>query len=86
MGEDLAKQISNRFEMHYTPVHASWLNQTEIAIGIYLRQCLGDGHVGDIANLKKKTAAWNKRANKRGQIIRCRFTKTEACRSMGHAH
>lgn len=65
MGEDLARKLSNRFEIHYTPKHASWLNQTEIAIGVYSRQCLGDGRVGDIQSLKKQTAAWNKVANKK---------------------
>lgn len=26
--------IWSRFEVHYTPKHASWLNQAEIAIGM----------------------------------------------------
>jgi hypothetical protein len=29
----MANKISDRFEIHHTPVHASWLNQAEIAIG-----------------------------------------------------
>ena len=41
LGEDLASQLWDRFEIHQTPVHASWLNQAEIAIGMYSRQCLG---------------------------------------------
>ena len=86
MGEDLAKKIADRFEIHYTPVHASWLNQAEIAIGMYSRQCLGDGRVGDIGNLKKMTTAWNKSANQRRQIIQWRFTKTKARKSMGYVH
>ncbi len=86
MGEDLAKKISDRFEIHYTPVHTSWLNRAEIAIGMYSRQCLGDGRVGEIGDLKKKTAAWNKSANKRRQIILWLFTKTKARNIMGNAH
>jgi transposase len=86
MGEKVAKQISDRFEIHYTPVHASWLNQAEIAIGMYSRQCLGDGRVGDIDTLKKKTTAWNKSANKKQQIIQWRFTKSKARKSMGYNH
>ena len=84
MGEDLARQLSNRFEIHYTPKHASWLNQAEIAIGMYSRQCLGDGRVGDIQSLKKQTAAWNKAANKKRQRIQWRFTKDKARKSMGY--
>jgi hypothetical protein len=52
-GEEPGKKLWNRFEVHYTPKHASWLNQAEIAIGMYSRQCLGDGRVGDINKLKK---------------------------------
>lgn len=86
MGEDLARKLSNRFEIHYTPKHASWLNQAEIAIGMYSRQCLGDGRVGDIESLKKQTAAWNKAANKKRQRIQWRFTKDKARKSMDYQH
>jgi hypothetical protein len=86
MGEALARQLSERFEIHYTPKHASWLNQAEIAIGMYSRQCLGDGRVGDIKALKKRTAAWNTAANRRRQVIQWRFTKAKARKSMGYRH
>jgi hypothetical protein len=81
---ELAKQLLGRFEIHHTPVHASWLNQAEIAIGMYSRQCLGDGRVGDINALKKRTAAWNKATNKKRQTIQWRFTKSKARKSMGY--
>jgi transposase len=81
---ELAKQLLDRFEIHHTPVHASWLNQAEIAIGMYSRQCLGDGRVGDINALKKRTAAWNKATNKKRQTIQWRFTKSKARKSMGY--
>lgn len=86
MGEGLARKLSDRFEIHYTPKHASWLNQAEIAIGMYSQQCLGDGRVGDIGSLKKQTAAWNKAANRKRQTIQWRFTKTKARKSMGYTH
>lgn len=86
MGEDLARRLSDRFEIHYTPKHASWLNQAEIAIGMYSRQCLGDGRVGDVEALRKKTAAWNKAANRKRQVIQWRFTKAKARKSMGYVH
>jgi hypothetical protein len=31
----------DRFKVHYTPKHGSWLNQAEIAISLFSRQCLG---------------------------------------------
>jgi DDE superfamily endonuclease len=36
-----ADELWNRFTIHYTPKQASWLNQAEIEISIFARQCLG---------------------------------------------
>jgi len=33
--------IWDRFTVHYTPTHGSWLNQAEIEISLFARQCLG---------------------------------------------
>ena len=77
----MATPLVMRFEIHYTPKHASWLNQAEIAIGMYSRQCLGDGRIGDIGNLKTQTKAWNKRANKKKLKIQWCFTKEKAKKS-----
>lgn len=84
LGKELAKQMLDKSEIHYTPKHASWLNQAEIAIGMYSRQCLGDGRVGDVNALRKKTAAWNKTATERKTIIQWRFTKSKARKSMDY--
>jgi hypothetical protein len=65
MGEDLARKLSIRFEIHCTPKHASWLNRAESAIGMYSRQCLEDRRVGDIQSLKNQTAAWKRAADKK---------------------
>jgi transposase len=83
-GESEGKKLWDRFEVHYTPKHGSWLNQAEIAIGMYSRQCLGDGRVGTIENLKFQTRAWNKRMNKKQTKINWRFTKSKARKSLGY--
>jgi len=31
----------NRLTVHYTPRHGSWLNQAEVEISLFARQCLG---------------------------------------------
>ena len=80
-GEQKGKNLWNKFEVHYTPKHGSWLNQAEIAIGMYSRQCLGDGRIGSIENLKFQTRAWNKRINKKQVKINWRFTKSKARKS-----
>jgi hypothetical protein len=41
LGDEVGSEIWNRFTVHYTPTHGSWLNQAEIEIGIFSRQCPG---------------------------------------------
>jgi len=77
-GEEKAHLLWDRFEIHFTPKHASWLNQAEIAIGMYSRQCLGDGRVGDIDNLKRVTMSWNSSINKKKTIIKWKFNRQKA--------
>ena len=84
-GEKDGKNLWNKFEVHYTPKHGSWLNQAEIAIGMYSRQCLGDGRIGTIDNLKLQTNSWNKRANKKKIKINWRFTKSKARKSFDYS-
>jgi hypothetical protein len=40
-GPEMAREVWGCFTIHYTPKHGSWLNQAEIEIGIFNRQCLG---------------------------------------------
>jgi hypothetical protein len=77
-GEIEGKKLWEKFKVHYTPVHASWLDQAEIEIGIYSSQCLGKRRVDNIEELKKETAAWNKSVNKKRLKFDWRFTTTKA--------
>lgn len=77
-GEDEALRIWNRFEVHYTPKHGSWLNQAEIAINMYSRQSLGKTRVPDISSLRKRTKAWNNSINRRNVTINWKFTRKDA--------
>lgn len=83
-GMEEAEKLWNRFDVHYTPVHASWLNQAEIAIGMYQRQCLGDCRISDIVNLEKKTFAWNRIINNKNVTINWKFNKHQARRKFGY--
>jgi len=77
-GEIEGKKLWDRFQVHYTPVHASWLDQAEIEIGIYSSQCLGKRRIDNIEKLKKETSAWNKRVNKQRLKFDWKFTTTKA--------
>ena len=82
-GKKEGEKIWDKFEIHYTPVHASWLNQAEIAIGMYQRQCLGNTRIPNIETLEKKSLAWNRAINRKSVVIKWTFNK-EAAREKLH--
>ena len=59
-----ADQLWNRFTIHYTPKHASWLNQAEIEISIFARQCLGSRRMPSLPALRAEANAWNRAMNR----------------------
>ena len=73
-----ARRLVERFEWHYTPKHGSWLNQAEIAISLFSRQCLGQRRIGDRASLRKQTQAWSRRMNRHRLPIQWQFTRKKA--------
>ena len=77
-GEKEGRKIWRKFNIHYTPTHASWLNQAEIAIGMYSRQCLGKTRIDCIDLLKKKTSSWNRIMNEKMTQIKWKFTTSDA--------
>jgi transposase len=77
-GEEQGRAIWSRFEVHYTPIHGSWLNQAEIAINMYSRQSLGRTRIPDLESLKKRTKAWVNYINAKKVIINWQFTQADA--------
>lgn len=49
---------SHRIVFHYTPKHASWMNQVEIWLSILVRKLLKRGSFTSIADLKAKVMAF----------------------------
>jgi transposase len=52
-----ARRLAQRFEIHHTPKHGSWLNVAEIFLSTLSLQCL-DQRVADITTLQTIVAAW----------------------------
>jgi DDE superfamily endonuclease len=77
-GEKAGSWLWNRFTVHYTPKHGSWLNQAEIAISLFSRQCLGRRRIGDRASLRTETRAWSRRMNRHPIPMQWSFTRTKA--------
>ena len=78
LGKEVGTEVWGRFTVHYTPVHGSWLNQAEIEIGIYSRQCLGKRRIPDFETLRRETLAWNRRINRHRTKINWRFDRKAA--------
>lgn len=70
--------------VHYTPAHGSWLNQAEIEIGIFSRQCMGKRRIPDLKTLRRESRAWNRRMNRERITIEWRFNRRAARRKFGY--
>jgi DDE superfamily endonuclease len=81
-GEKNGAWLWGRFTVHHTPKHGSWLNQAEIEIGIFARQCLGKRRIGNLAGLAAETHAWNMRINRVHTTIDWKFTRKKARRKL----
>lgn len=77
-------KLWQRFHVHYTPKHGSWLNQAEIEISLLSRQCLGDIRIANLWSLRSRTEAWESRVNREGRKIRWDFTKKRARKKWGY--
>jgi hypothetical protein len=83
-GAEMAAQVWDRFTVHYTPTHGSWLNQAEIEIGMFSRQCLGKRRIPSLKVLKAEARAWNRRANRDRVKIAWKFDRRAARRKFGY--
>jgi len=72
-----ARRILERFEVHYTPKHASWLNMAECELSVLSRQCL-DQRIDSPARLTEEVAAWEQERNAQQVRINWRFTTPAA--------
>jgi hypothetical protein len=72
-----ARRLCERFEIHYTPKHASWLNMAETELSVLSRQCL-DRRLADPDLLKREIAAWQEKRNRARVKVDWQFTTTDA--------
>jgi hypothetical protein len=84
-GERAGRKLWSRFTVHYTPKHGSWLDQAEIEISIYSRQCLGRRRISSLAELKSETLAWRRQANRARLTIDWKFTVADARRKFSYS-
>ncbi|GHT99178.1 hypothetical protein FACS1894142_6470 [Spirochaetia bacterium] len=80
-----ARSLAERFEIHYTPKHGSWLNMAEIEIGVMSRQCLNQ-RIPTLKIMKTKIKAWETIRNKQKHNIRWQFTTKDARIKLQHLY
>ena len=83
-GEEMAKEVWDRFTVHHTPTHGSWLNQAEIEIGMFSRQCIGKRRLPNLRILRREARAWNRRMNRDRVKIKWNFDRKAARRKFGY--
>jgi hypothetical protein len=80
-----ARSLARRFEVHYTPKHASWLNMAEIEIGVMSRQCL-NRRIPDMEKMKSEVEAWAAARNSLKSTVRWQFTTADARIKLQHLY
>ncbi|SRR5713101_518141 len=83
-GEQEGGYLWDRLTVHYTPKHGSWLNQAEIELSLYSRQCLGKRRIPDLQILQRETKSWTRTAHQKRTKINWRFTRQKARKVFGY--
>jgi len=69
--------LSRRFDFHYTPPHASWLNMVEIELSCLAQQSL-DRRIADMDTLRREAQIWARERNEARATVHWQFTQTGA--------
>ena len=72
-----AKRLADRFEVHYTPKHGSWLDMAEIELGILSRQCLSR-RIDNMDALRREASVWEVARDTAGTKADWQFTTEDA--------
>lgn len=83
-GQERGAALWNRLTVHYTPKHGSWLNQAEIEISLFSRQCLGKRRIPTLGILRRESCAWNRKVNRLRIKINWQFTRKRARAKFGY--
>lgn len=77
LGEKEGKRIARKIEWHFTPKHASWLDQAEIEIHSLEQQCL-NRRIPDFHTMQSEVAACVRKRNQDKCGINWQFTREKA--------
>ena len=80
-----ARRLVERFEMHYTPKHGSWLNMAVSELGVLSSQCL-DRRIPDKTSLVHEVNAWQVHRNTHHAKANWQFTTADARVKLKHLY
>ena len=72
-----ALELTQLFDMCYTPKSASWLNMVEIELSVLSRQCLSR-RIGQVSELQRQVNAWTEARNRKKVRVNWQFTLNHA--------
>lgn len=76
-----ARRLTQKFEFHYTPKHASWLNMVEIELSVLSRQCL-QRRIDSQEKMTTEVELWAKDRNAKKKGVNWCFTTKDARRKL----
>ena len=77
LGEKEGRKIARKIEWHFTPKHASWLDQAEIEIHSLEQQCL-NRRIPDFHTMQSEVASCVQKRNQDKCRINWQFTREKA--------
>jgi hypothetical protein len=72
-----ARRLAAKLEIHYTPLHGSWLNMAEIEFAALTRQCLSR-RIATVEELEQQVGGWQAERNAAATPVNWRFTTADA--------
>ena len=73
----VAFELTQLFQMNYTPKSASWLNMVEIELSVLSKQCLSR-RIGQVSELERQVNAWVEARNRKQVRVKWQFTLNHA--------
>ncbi len=80
-----AWELSQKLEIHYTPVHGSWLNMAEIELSVLACQVLSE-RMTSVQEVQERVVEWQRIRNHKQSTIQWRFSTQDARIKLKHLY
>jgi len=72
-----ARRLASKLEIHYTPIHGSWLNMAELELSVLHRQAMKD-RIPALELLCQRAQIWTERRNAAAITVNWQFATDDA--------